>query len=84
MRRAGMDDLSMSRRAGIEKNSIRLRQRLSDVGLSQAELARRMDVTERTVSLWTTGKGRVPGAVLAYLDLLAEIMCVCGSSVSRK
>jgi DNA-binding transcriptional regulator YiaG len=36
-------------------------------------LANRIDVYPSTVSTWTTGKTKTPGAVIAYLELLATI-----------
>lgn len=42
-------------------------------GLTNAELARRIECDPNTVSAWRTG-GREPnGAALAYLSLLAEV-----------
>jgi len=51
----------------------RLRVLLHDLDMKQAELAAAIEVTPRTVSLWTTGKARVPGAVFAYLELLKKV-----------
>jgi DNA-binding transcriptional regulator YiaG len=45
--------------------------RLCDI--SQSELAQRVDVYPSTVSAWANGKREVPGAVMAYLELLAAI-----------
>lgn len=46
---------------------------LRDLGMSGAELARRVDVHQSTVSSWSTGRIKPSGAVVAYLKLLAEI-----------
>jgi DNA-binding transcriptional regulator YiaG len=46
---------------------------LGACGLSSADLARRVGVHPSTVSSWTTGRARPPGAVIAYLRLLAAI-----------
>lgn len=46
---------------------------LADCNLTSAELARRVDVFPSTVSAWVTGKATPPGAVFAYLDLLAKV-----------
>lgn len=46
---------------------------MGKTGLSGAELARRVRVSENTASHWRTGKTEVPGAVIAYLELLATI-----------
>ena len=41
----------------------RLRSELARLGLSQAALARRLDVTPRHMSRWATGRCSVPTAV---------------------
>jgi DNA-binding transcriptional regulator YiaG len=46
---------------------------MADCSLTNAELAKRIDVFPSTVSAWTTGKRSTPGAVIAYLELLATI-----------
>jgi len=46
---------------------------MAETGLTGAALAERVDVARSTVSSWTTGKVEPPGAVLAYLQLLAEV-----------
>ena len=46
---------------------------MADCELSGAELARRVDVFPSTVSTWMTGKSEPPGAVIAYLELLAWV-----------
>jgi hypothetical protein len=43
---------------------------LERLGLRQAELARLLDVSPRTVSVWATGEAPLPGPVAAYLGLL--------------
>jgi DNA-binding XRE family transcriptional regulator len=43
---------------------------LERLGLRQAELARLLDVSPRTVSVWATGETPLPGPVAAYLGLL--------------
>jgi transcriptional regulator with XRE-family HTH domain len=43
---------------------------LNTVGLKQTELARLLDVSPRTVSMWATGEVNLPGPVAAYLRLL--------------
>lgn len=47
-----------------------LKDALERLGLRQAELARLLDVSPRTVSVWATGDMPVPGPVAAYLGLL--------------
>ena len=46
---------------------------MAKCGLTGAQLARRVDVHESTVSHWRTGEHAAPGAVLAYLELLAAV-----------
>ena len=46
---------------------------MAECRLSNAGLARRVSVAASTVSHWRTGKHDVPGAVLAYLHLLATV-----------
>jgi len=46
---------------------------LGETGLTGAELAKRVDVHPNTVSQWKTGAVEPPGAVIAYLDLLAKV-----------
>lgn len=41
--------------------------------LSGAELGRRVDVHENTVRNWRNGHTVAPGAVFAYLELLASL-----------
>ena len=50
-----------------------LRSYLEEFGLSQADLARLVSVTPRAVSLWMKGDREVPGAVEAYVRLLATL-----------
>jgi transcriptional regulator with XRE-family HTH domain len=47
-----------------------LRAVLERLGLRQAELAKLLDVSPRTVSIWATGEAPLPGPVAAYLGLL--------------
>lgn len=47
-----------------------LKDALERLGLKQAELARLLDVSARTVSLWATGETQLPGPVAAYLRVL--------------
>lgn len=50
------------------KTSLKLQ--LQRLGLRQSELALLLDVSARTVSLWSTGAVPVPGPVAAYLRVL--------------
>lgn len=52
------------------KMSQSLRDVLDRLGLRQVELARLLDVSPRTVSLWATGETAVPGPVAAYLRVV--------------
>jgi transcriptional regulator with XRE-family HTH domain len=47
-----------------------LKRILDRLGLKQAEFARLLGVSARTVSLWATGEVALPGPVKAYLRLL--------------
>ncbi|MDX2307866.1 MAG: hypothetical protein NW216_06495 [Hyphomicrobium sp.] len=47
-----------------------LKNTLDRIGLKQVELARLLDVSPRTVSMWATGDAPVPGPVDAYLRVL--------------
>ncbi len=51
-------------------SKLSLKEMLERLGLRQAELARLIDVSPRTVSLWATGESAVPGPVAAYLRVL--------------
>jgi len=44
-----------------------LRDRLAELGWTQTELSRRVQVNDRTVRRWIEGTYRVPGAVSAFL-----------------
>lgn len=46
---------------------------MAECEVSSADLARRVDVFPSTVSAWVTGKATPPGAVFAYLKLLAKV-----------
>lgn len=50
-----------------------LRDVLDRLGIRQAELARLLDVSARTVSLWATGDTPLPGPVAAYLRLMQQL-----------
>jgi transcriptional regulator with XRE-family HTH domain len=47
-----------------------LKEILQRLGIRQAELARLIEVSPRTVSLWATGASPLPGPVAAYLRVL--------------
>ncbi|MDX2290376.1 MAG: hypothetical protein NW217_16345 [Hyphomicrobiaceae bacterium] len=47
-----------------------LRDALDRLGLKQADFARLIEVSPRTVSLWATGESALPGPVAAYLRVL--------------
>jgi len=49
-----------------------LRQRRRDLGLTQAEMARRLNTPRRTYQNWEEGARRIPGIVEAALRCLAE------------
>jgi transcriptional regulator with XRE-family HTH domain len=50
-----------------------LRSRLEELGISQAELSRLIEVTPRAVSLWLSEEREVAGPVAAYLRLLTSL-----------
>jgi len=56
---------------------------LDQLGLKQAELARLLDVTPRTVSLWATGETALPGPVAAYLRVICGRPEVIQSELQR-
>ena len=47
-----------------------------DCRMTGSELARRCRVHENTVTNWRTGRSPVPGAVFAYLELLAKVKAI--------
>ncbi len=47
-----------------------LKRILEHIGLKQTELAKLLDVSPRTVSMWATGEVELPGPVAAYLRVL--------------
>ena len=53
--------------------NVDLRNQLSDLGMSQADLARAADVPPTTVNRWATGKRPIPGIVWSYLDLKRQL-----------
>jgi len=55
------------------KNLNQFERLLAASGLSQAELARRIEVHPNTVSKWATGAVKAPGPVRAYLRLFAAV-----------
>lgn len=54
-------------------NNVEFRRLMQVVGLSQSQLAARIDTHVNTVSRWSTDQNEPPGAVLAYLRLLARV-----------
>ena len=54
-------------------DGLQLKEHLEAIGISQADLARLLDVTPRGVSLWMVGDRSVPGPVKAYVQLLRSI-----------
>lgn len=50
-----------------------LQKLMAECHMTGARLARAVDVHPNTVARWATGKAQVPGAVLAYLTLLAKV-----------
>ena len=50
-----------------------LKDTLDRLGLKQAEFARLIEMSPRSVSLWATGESAIPGAVAAYLRVLQRL-----------
>lgn len=50
--------------------NLRLKDTLERLGLKQAEFARLIKMSPRSVSLWATGESPLPGPVAAYLRVL--------------
>ena len=50
-----------------------LKSTLSNLGISQVDLARLLGVTPRAVSLWLSGTRSIPGPVTAYLELFVSL-----------
>jgi hypothetical protein len=46
---------------------------LSELSISQVDLARLVGVTTRAVAMWMAGDREVPGAVVAYIRLLGSL-----------
>lgn len=59
------------------------KQRLKDLHVSQAGFARLVYVHENTVSKWATGQAKIPGPVIAYLDLADGVMALNGKIGAR-
>ena len=51
---------------------IELQEKLHELGWSQAELSRKLDVSGNTVSRWATGKVPVSGCAVKYVELCLE------------
>lgn len=54
-------------------NAHELKQTLADLSLSQVDFSRLIEVTARTVNLWTTDEREIPGPAAAYLRLLRSL-----------
>ncbi|TDR28914.1 helix-turn-helix domain-containing protein [Aquamicrobium defluvii] len=52
------------------------KRRLADLHVSQSGFAKLVYVHENTVSKWATGQARIPGPVIAYLDLADGVMAM--------
>lgn len=49
-----------------------LKKSLAEQGLTQAQLAELVEVTEKTVSFWVTGKAPVPATIPLLFNLMRE------------
>jgi DNA-binding transcriptional regulator YiaG len=52
--------------------------------MTSARLARAIEVHPNTVARWTTGKAKVPGAVITYLELLAKLKALAADRTAGK
>ena len=52
------------------------KQRLRDLHVSQSGFAKLVYVHDNTVSKWATGQAKIPGPVIAYLDLADGVMAL--------
>lgn len=50
--------------------------RLDYLGLNQSRFAKLIYVHPNTVSKWMTGQARIPGPVIAYLDLADGVKAI--------
>lgn len=50
-----------------------LRALTDQLGISQVDLSRLIEVMPRAVSIWLSGERAIPGSVVAYLSLLASL-----------
>ncbi|WP_039189893.1 helix-turn-helix domain-containing protein [Aureimonas altamirensis] len=53
-----------------------LKDRLNYLGVTQSGFAELVYVHPNTVSKWVTGQAKVPGPVVAYLDLADGVMAL--------
>jgi transcriptional regulator with XRE-family HTH domain len=77
-----LDRRNVHASTGQHGNSInRLRNLIGELGWTQAELAEKVGVTPRTVSLWATGKTKeVPKVVIIHLELLCTLRRASGAN----
>ena len=61
-----------------------LKETLDRLGLKQSELARLIDMSPRSVSLWATGDSPIPGPVAAYLRVLQALPPHCLAEELRR
>lgn len=71
--------------AGEQKSALRLaiRQRREELGLSQEEVARRLDVSVQTVGRWERGQGK-KGAAFSRLDEIAQALETTADQLNAK
>ncbi|MCD1645268.1 helix-turn-helix domain-containing protein [Aurantimonas coralicida] len=60
------------------------KQRLKDIHVSQAGFAKIVYVHPNTVSKWMTGQTKIPGPVIAYLDLADGVMALTNRVVAPR
>ncbi len=56
--------------------STEFRAALKALGWKQSDLEQRIKVHPNTISAWATGRVKVPGPIVAYLDLAQRVHAV--------
>lgn len=56
---------------------------MAQVGMSNSDLAAICEVHANTVSRWKTGRARVPGIVLAYLEMRRQLLALTSKEIKR-
>ena len=64
----------MANRQETPESVLAFLQLLGSLGWSGATLAKKIDVSESTVSHWVTGKHEIPKVVILYLELRCKLL----------